>query len=181
MSENQPGRQRLFVALWPDPALRAQLSDFQTVLQQQHPVLRKSKAVASQNIHLTLCFLGSVSTDQSHCLFEKLSAIKARPFQLVIDRWGGFAKSGAVWVGPRVTPQPLIDLVTQIGSAAKSCVESYQPGRFAPHVTLFRKAKLPASTGVIQALEWNIKDFALVESKTFERGVEYTVLQQWQL
>ncbi|WP_458527413.1 2'-5' RNA ligase family protein, partial [Onishia taeanensis] len=59
-------RHRLFLALWPDPAVREALS---STAGQAHLACR-GRPVAPEQLHLTLAFLGQVPT-------ERLSALVA--------------------------------------------------------------------------------------------------------
>jgi 2'-5' RNA ligase len=174
------GTKRLFLALWPDPGTRGQLAAIQTQLA-RNPSLRHAKPVSTQNIHLTLHFLGDVAEADIAQLESCLAQVHAEPFSMVIDRWGYFPKAGVCWIGADKTPAAMTSLLEQTTVCVVDVVENYRQPRFTPHVTLFRKARHPLEIKQIAVCEWSIDRFALVSSRTYPEGVEYTVLREWQM
>ena len=171
---------RLFLALWPDPGTRRQLAAIQIQLA-RNPRLRHAKPVSTQNIHLTLHFLGDVAEADIARLESCLAQVRAAPFSLVIDRWGYFPKAGVCWIGASKTPDALTVLLEQTAVCVADVIENYRQPRFTPHLTLFRKARHPLEIKQFDVCEWSIDRFALVSSRTHPEGAEYTVLRDWQL
>lgn len=168
-------RQRLFFALWPDEALRRELT----------PLLKLYKecggrAYSPGNLHITLSFLGSVDSSTRDCLVQAAGEITAPPFQLNLDRFGYWPRPRVVWLGCSEIPPTLTDLVERINRLVEQC--GLQPERrpYQPHLTLLRKAQRgPAATA--PNLAWEVDAFALVESVSTQQGVEYRVLRRWPL
>ena len=136
------GSKRLFLALWPDPATRNRLAATQKSLARNHR-LRHAKPVSTENIHLTLHFLGDVAEARIAQLETCLTNVRATPFCLNIDRWGYFPKAGVCWIGATNTPDELVLLLEQTAACVANAIENYRQPRFTPHITLFRKARHP--------------------------------------
>jgi len=174
------GFKRLFLALWPDSATRNRLTEIQTCIA-RNPRLRYAKPVSTENIHLTLHFLGDVAEARIAQLESCLADVRAEPFSLTIDRWGYFPKAGVCWIGATKTPEAIASLLEQTAECVANAVENYTQSRFMPHITLFRKARHPLKIETFDAFAWNVDKFALVSSLTRQEGVEYTVIREWRL
>lgn len=172
------GAKRLFLALWPDPAVRKRLAVTQNSLA-RNPRLHDAKPVRTENFHLTLHFLGDVTEASITKLEFCLANVHATPFYLTIDRWGYFPKARICWVGATTVPEALSSLLEQTAVCAAGAVENYRQPRFTPHITLFRKARHPLKIEPPDHYEWKLDRFALVASLTRPEGVEYTVLREW--
>ncbi len=167
---------RLFFALWPDDGTRRSIDDFLDTLP-----TGTGRRVATENLHITLTFLGSVSTDCSERLITEVSTIKGRAFQLVLDRVSSWKKSQIVWMAPTFVPDELNALVAQLNKITMSCDIMLDNRPFQPHLTLLRKVKKAMPETPIQAIDWQVDGFALIESLTHPEGVRYITRQSWQL
>jgi 2'-5' RNA ligase len=101
--------------------------------------------VASQNIHLTLKFLGDVSINNLEVLQEALQmeASTQKPMVLSIGGVGAFPKARSprvIWVGVEAPPE--LELL-QRGVDAHTTRIGYTPDRrpFSPHLTLGRVSR----------------------------------------
>ena len=158
-STPRPSRSaRLFLALWPDAAVRARLAA-------QRDTLRLppgARAVGDANLHATLHFIGAFDRERIAALWAALSAVHPRPVRLV-------ASGLATWKGGTAVLQlqgdaALADLHADTGAALRTCGIALDARAYAPHVTLARGApglELPASP---DPLDWRATGFALVES-----------------
>lgn len=174
------GSKRLFLALWPDTSVRRQLAITQKMLA-RNPRLQHAKPVAVENIHLTLHFLGDVTEANETRLESCLQNVQARPFKLVIDRWGYFPRARVCWTGATNTPEALTSLLEQTTECVAGVVDNYRQPGFKPHITLFRKARHPLKIDRLDIIEWDVNRFTLVSSLTRPEGAEYTVLREWSL
>jgi len=167
---------RLFFALWPDGRTREALAKLQAALP-----LRGGRPMRSENIHLTLAFIGDVDGDTRDCLIRQARGVRAAPLAFAIERVGHFPRPGVVWVGPQRTPDALIELVAGLNAALAPC--GYQPERrpFRAHLTLFRKVARPPRPLDFAPIEWPVEAFCLVESLPEEGGVRYAVIEQFPL
>ena len=166
-------RHRLFLALWPDQETRAQLA--------AAAERWTRRPVPSDNLHMTLAFLGSCDLDQWRCIDESVSTIILQPFEINIDYLGSWPRSKTQWLGTSCAPEALGELVEALGSALLGC--EFQPGRqrFVPHVTLSRKEQhLRTRTG-LDVIHWPVDEFVLAESLPAAGGVRYVVHKRWPL
>jgi RNA 2',3'-cyclic 3'-phosphodiesterase len=131
-------RVRLFVALELPEGVRSELVRWRDGM--LTPALRP---VAAESLHLTLCFLGSQSSEQASAIGDACAAALTGggPLPLVV--------SGAIWLPPR-RPQVLAisldDPSGELGRRRAALAEAlsgggwYSPERrpFLPHVTVAR-------------------------------------------
>jgi len=149
---------RLFVALWPDAGVRAQLAA-------QRDALRLppgGRPVADTRLHLTLHFIGAFDRARLPALWTALSAVPARPVRLRAD-------AIAVWhrgtvVLPLRGDAALAALHEEIGAALQAIGIPLEQRPFAPHVTLARAAAGVQLPTALPGLAWRATGFALVES-----------------
>lgn len=185
MPETQPTEyKRVFLALWPDEATRQHLFEAQKKLKRDpelSPVLQSARAVACDNLHITLHFIGSISTEAIQSLVTSLDSVQCKSFDMVMDKAGCFPKPRVFWLGLKEIPDELKALEQQTAACVQSCVENYQRIPYRPHITLFRKVKAAMKLVTIPEIDWPIQSFALVESKTYPEGVQYHVLKEWPL
>lgn len=173
---NQAETQRLFFALWPQQALREELARLA-----RRVVGKQGKRVRPENLHLTLTFLGSMTLKQRACVDAAAGAIEGTPFELQLERIGYWPRPRVIWLAPRETPSPLVDLVWQLNKKLKVCGHQPELRPYQAHMTLARKAAGPFSPAQVAPLVWRVDHFCLVRSTTASGGVEYRVLGAWPL
>ena len=101
------------------------------------------RMVPAESCHITLRFLGDVSTVQlpemTQCLSEALT--EASEFQVVLERVGMFFREGrpsVLWLGPKVASRALTDLAAITAHALSGFGSNDQPEHFTPHITIGR-------------------------------------------
>ncbi len=171
---------RLFFALWPPDAVRAQLA----AAAQSHAAL--GRAIAARNLHVTLAFLGAVAEERIVGVLEAAQSAQKLTFggnfMLHLDRIEFWRRSSLICLSAGQIPSELLALVEGLRAGLLERgfgLREHQT--FRPHVTLVRDvARGPADAGVA-SVQWPIDSFALVESKVGQRGSEYAVLEAWRL
>jgi len=168
---------RLFFALWPDEALRAQLHNASNTITVERPARR----VPHYNLHLTLHFIGNVFFEQMDCLRQQASLVRAEAFEFDIDRLGHFSKPRVAWLGCREIPAALCELHEQLGQRLRLC--DYQPEarHYNPHVTVARKIGAITDSASFTPIAWKVEAFSLVEVRQVENGVQYRVIDSYRL
>jgi 2'-5' RNA ligase len=167
--------QRLFFALWPDPALRERLMGLQQCL-----TPGVGRRVDAENLHITLLFLGATPVERLHCIEQQLVAIAAPTFNMQLDQLGYWRKPQVLWAGSTQIPLPLSVLVQQLRDVAVRCGCKVDTRPFQIHLTLYRKVrKTPSDMPGMAPIDWPVNGFALVESITAASGVCYRVIRQW--
>src|SRR5205814_4054913 len=106
------GLVRLFFAQWP-PAKTAR-----ALAQWTHQVARETGGTPtpSDNIHLTLAFLGEADPAKA---FNAGQRVQAARHALPIDHAHYWKHNKIVWVGPQTMPAALAALVSQLHAALK--------------------------------------------------------------
>lgn len=177
LAPKKDASKRLFFALWPNAKLQNR------IFQQSEQILRPwpGKRVLARQLHITLVFLGQVSGELQSCLRKKASEIDVAGFDLEMSAIGSFSRSQVIWLGPdRVSPH-LQDLQQRLTQAQAECGLQPEARPFAPHMTLMRHAKAGCSHLRTERINWQVRDFALIESITHPSGAEYRILARWPL
>ena len=165
---------RLFFALWPPPKTAHALGQW------AHAVMAETggSVMRSENIHLTLAFLGEADPDKAHNAAQRVGGSAHR---LPIDDAKYWKHNKIVWVGPRVMPPPLAALVGALHAALKDHGFALEERPFAAHISLIRKARAPRSIPPLPALEWPVEEFVLVRSRTSPKGSTYEPVERFPL
>lgn len=157
---------RLFFALWPPretaQALAAWAAEVQTG--------SGGKVTATQNIHLTLAFLGDADPEAAMGAAQR---VKGRRHQLPIETAKYVRRNEMVWVAPAAMPEPLGDLVASLHGELRAASFKLEDRPFAAHITLIRKARMPKTLPPLPAVEWPVEEFVLVRSRTSSKGSSY--------
>ena len=175
MSGNATETQRLFLALWPDQRVRDRLSELAEDCVRQ----AGGRRVASDNIHLTLAFLGALTPSQTRAACECVDGMPTLETRLHIDRVGYWPRKGIVWAGCREVDPGLQSFAGQLNLRLARRGFRVDQRPFSPHITLIRRARrrvrLPAP-----AIEWPVAGAVLVQSSLEPGGARYTVVQRWE-
>lgn len=164
---------RLFLALWPDAGLRAQLAALSGTL-------TGGRKVHPDNLHLTLVFLGATNNERLLCYEQALRDLAVPPLTLQLDRLAAWSRSGVLWLGASQVPSELSNLVQDLNSRLQSCGFSPERRPFQAHITLARDftGSVPPAE-LERPLIWRTEQVVLAESLQTERGVRYSVLAHW--
>ncbi len=151
-----PSQCRLFFALWPGDATRAQLLRLQAAVQGRHTPVH--------SLHLTLAFLGLQPVDALPTLYEVLAALPAHKMGLRIDRLGYFSKPQIAWAGMQAPPPDLMALQAELVRAlGEQGIAVDAHAGFTPHITLARNANAPGPA-TFAPIEWEAGELVLLES-----------------
>jgi 2'-5' RNA ligase len=158
---------RLFIAVWPDAAVRAQLA----ACRDRWRWPAGAKPVDAAKLHLTLHFIGAFARDRIGTLTSSLAALPIEPF----DLRGG---DGEVWKGGIAVlridgGRALAALHERVGELLAAFGVALDARPFAPHVTLARKARGVPPSAPRCELAWRAAALALVETA----AGSYRVLQ----
>ncbi|WP_136254676.1 RNA 2',3'-cyclic phosphodiesterase [Onishia niordana] len=166
-------QRRLFLALWPDPAMREELS---RATDQAHRACG-GHPVAPENFHLTLAFLGQVPDERLPTLLALTNAFSWPSGTITLDRVGYFQHTGMLWLGSQAPTPDLLGLYQRLWRSLADEGLSAPEREFLPHVTLLRHAA-PPSPGILPSvsLSWHYNTLQLIESVTTAGGPRYTSL-----
>ena len=166
---------RLFFALWPDPATRAEIAKLATEVAKE----TNGRAVTADNVHLTLAFLGAQPATRVRELCSLAAAIEVAPFRLLLDDVGCFRKVGIAWVGASFAPPELVALHAGLGRSLNLAGITLDARPFAPHLTLARRISRAVQRRLAEPIRWGVTSFALVSSETLPDGARYRLLDTW--
>ncbi|CNH87958.1 RNA 2',3'-cyclic phosphodiesterase [Yersinia pekkanenii] len=175
---NKTPLRRLFFALALPNAVQQNIVQWRT----DHFPPEAGHLIAAANLHLTLAFLGEVSSAKAQVLQQQAGRISQSGFNVTLDDIGHWPGSGVIWLGCKNPPRGLLQLAQLLRSQAarRGCYQTSLP--FHPHVTLLRGAMrpvaLPAKTN---NQHFRAEHFSLYES-VFARGrTRYNIIQSWPL
>ena len=110
---------RLFVALWPDTEVRKAIWEVAGGF--SAPGLNSAKQVKSENIHMTLAFLGNVQAEKVQAIIDELGKIEIPIFDVVLNYHLYHHRSNMVWLTPRHPPKQLLALAKSISVNLEIC------------------------------------------------------------
>jgi 2'-5' RNA ligase len=175
----QDGRgasQRLFFALWPDDATRAAL---QACAPRQPRA--SGRPIPGEKLHLTVLFLGQTTHGVRQCIESAAAAVRCPPFVLKLTRTGYFPRSRVLWAGMAEVPEELAALHEALKAGARSCGCAIETRAYSPHITLLRNATGPLPSADRLEVIWEVREFALVASRSTAEGTCYETLKSWPL
>ena len=167
---------RLFFALWPDDSVHARLAEQARLLP-----INTGRRVPPENFHITLVFLGNVEEQAIPVLTGAAEGISTPRFRLQINHCGWWKRAKVAWLAPAYTPEPLLELVRQLNHQARLAGLPVDERDYSPHLTVARKLTRPLNPCTFEPIQWDVREFCLVESVTHEKGARYRVLQSWAL
>ena len=124
---------RLFVALEIPDDIRGHLETL-------HAGVPGARWVASENIHLTLRFIGDVDGAVCEDVVDALLAIRAPSFELTLERLGTFQQGSiahTLWVGVQRN-EVLLQLQSKVERVLVAAGLPPERRRYAPHLTIAR-------------------------------------------
>ena len=171
---------RLFFALWPTDAVRAQLA----AMVQAYATL--GRPIPDRNLHVTAVFLGAVPEERVERVLETARSTQKLTldgkFMLHLERMEFWRRSQLICLMTERAPPQLLSIVDGLRAGLRERgFELRDHDTFRPHVTLVRDVARGPVACDVTPVQWPIESFALVESKVGQRGSEYTVLDQWPL
>jgi len=175
---------RLFIAIELPTGLKNELDRLRTDIP-------GARWVPTEQLHLTLAFLGEVAEDTAGRLTTQLAEIRAASFTLSFSGIGCFPdrqRPRVVWIG--VKPEPnLLKLAAAVQQSALSSGISLEERPFSPHLTLAR-LKLPAAAELrafidrqsrITLKPFSVREFTLFQSRLTQQGAVHTPIRDFPL
>ena len=159
---------RLFIALWPDPGIRAELAAWRD----RWSWPRQASPVRSEQLHATLHFIGDVPDER---IAELVAALRVpfAPFTLDFGHCALWPHGIAV-LEPDAAPEPLLKLHESLGQVLARLGLPVDARPFRPHVTMARRAERATLPPPGPAIGWPVDHYALMSS---DRG--YVTLQRY--
>jgi 2'-5' RNA ligase len=181
---------RLFVALAPPPAV---LGDLDAPVAPHRSVRRDLRWTGQEDWHVTLAFLGDVTTPVAKRLTPRLERAAGRhpPLHLAFAGAGAFpaaARARVLWCGLTGDGQALAALAASVAAAAgRAGAAAADAGRpFRPHLTLARcrtpadVRDLVAALSPYQGPPWRADRIHLIDAPPGGQP-RYTTIGSWPL
>ena len=150
---------RLFIALWPDEAIRHQLAQRRDAWTWP----RSTSPVRSDRLHVTLHFLGGVERELIPELSDAL-AVPFAPFALELGR-AQLWPHGIAVLEPLAVPAALMHLHARLEKALAGAGIVTDARAYRPHVTLARRAGGTTPPADAAPLRWHVGGYRLMESR----------------
>ncbi len=165
---------RLFFAVWPPEESARALAQWARSVERE----AGGSATAQDKIHLTLAYLGGVEPQKAIAAAQR---VKGAPHELAMEQARYWRQNSIVWAGPRVAPQPLLDLVERLKVELYRAEYILERRPFAAHVTLLRKARPRGSLPPLPPIRWPVSEFLLMQSVVSSTGSSYQPLARFGL
>lgn len=175
---------RLFVALDPPSEISQQLSSLNSALP-------GARWTSPEQLHLTLCFIGEVSSAVYTDICETLADIQSPPLQLRLQGMGFFPprqEPRVLWVGIEANPQ-LLRLQRKIEEHLRRLRLPLEKRKFTPHITVARLQDCPSnwlgrylqSYNTFSSAPFLLDHFCLYSSVLGRKGAQHFVEQEYWL
>jgi 2'-5' RNA ligase len=168
---------RVFFAILPNKFVQKQLAHQAEILE---PICGGRK-VRTQNFHLTLLFLGDVSTHRIETLQKIVRNISAKKFVLSLDKICYWKHNQIIYIQAKQFSTELFFLVDSLKIALSEAGFLFDKYTYKPHVTLIRKVAHPAEINLNTPIKWHVNKWFLIQSKQTDGGIDYIPLNQWSL
>ncbi|NQX87955.1 MAG: RNA 2',3'-cyclic phosphodiesterase [Halioglobus sp.] len=144
------------------------------------------RPVPPANFHITLAFIGELpapSVDRLCGTVDTwLPGHAMASTTLRLDRTGYWPRPRLYWLGPSNWPDQLTALARKLGSLAGSVGGKRDRNPFVPHITLYRRCRLPPPQPALGPdIEMPYCNCTLFESRQARQGISYRPLQTWPL
>lgn len=163
---------RLFVALWPGPAVRTRIAALVGGWLWPSGALRVGEA----GYHLTMQVLGQVPRHRLMLLAEGL-VVPMQPFELWLDRVER-GRNQSLILTPSELPDGWLNLQRALAEALRPLGLALPEARSVrPHVTVARRAEGMPLPGPFAPVRWPVTGYLLVEA--LDSGVGFRALRSY--
>jgi RNA 2',3'-cyclic 3'-phosphodiesterase len=140
----------------------------------------------TEQLHITLSFLGEVAEEKLEPLRGALGAIEACAFGIEFQRIETLGRAAVLAAAAKLTPA-FARLAESVAAAVRPFVVQPEEDRaFRPHVTLARARRGAAvskhkSLPPLPPLRFSAECFRLCQSKLTSEGAVHTMIREWKL
>ena len=163
---------RLFVAINFNDNTRARILSLRDDIRSRST---RGNFSASENLHLTLVFIGECSPSETEKAKAILDTVEFDPFEVTIDRLGTFSRGSLWWAGLRAD-KPLMNLQYEIAYKLALCGFEIDGREYSPHITLGREIVTDAIPWRIEAFGETVTSVELMKSERINGKLTYTAI-----
>lgn len=169
---------RLFIAI----NLTDDIKDYlMSAIQELKKEAYKGNFTHRENLHLTLVFLGELSTEKTGVIKSAMNRIHGDPFRLSLSDFGKFKRnSGDIhWAGVDKS-EALLAIQQQLTTELKIAGFTLEDREYTPHLTLGREVRLSDPSGTIyESLpaakqEMTVSRISLMKSERINEKLVYS-------
>ena len=175
---------RLFVAVDLPEEIRSRLTGLQSGV-------FGARWVSSENLHVTLRFIGNVDEGVGHDVVDALARVAAPGFEVSLETVGSFGEGKRpriLWAGVRRS-EPLVHLFRKVDRAIVDAGLGPEDRKFRPHVTLARLKDVKreqvsqwiAANNLFSAGPMLVDRFVLYRSHLAQQGAIYEPVAEYPL
>lgn len=126
---------RLFFALWPERAAAERLAAGIAPYLDDIGI----EGIPAPDLHVTLCFLGSLDSGQEALLVQRAGTLDAGAFALDLDTLDYWSGARSLVLEARRVPGAALALAGRLRALARDCGCTREGTSWRPHVTLARR------------------------------------------
>jgi 2'-5' RNA ligase len=135
--------------------------------------------VPPANFHITLAFLGLQDAMRVRLAGRVAAGLTLPPVDLRLDRVGWFPRARVGWLGCDAAPPALVTFQAGLCDELRAAGFGLDERPWTPHLSLYRDMRKPFGKVSLEAIEWPVREFALMRSETFSSGVRYRPIDRW--
>ena len=140
------------------------------------------RPVDQYNFHITLAFLGNLTSMQLKSVVERGDLVRASSFNLNLSQMGYWPRQEIVYLAPVQVGKELLHLADETKRQARRSGFRVDRRRYMPHLTIARGCKVaPPEPLMAPDFEISVEEFRLFESYTRPSGVIYRTLEIFSL
>jgi len=167
---------RLFIAINFNTETRSRLLALRDELRNDSA---KGRFSASENLHLTLVFLGECDEKQAADAKSAMDAVGFEPFEINIASLGRFRRGGGdIWWTGLSDCKALIKLQAKLTKKLSKLGFIIENRKFSPHITLGREIVTKASPRTFEEFGQTVDKIELMKSERINGKLTYTVIHE---
>ena len=165
---------RLFIAMNFNNDTRSQLLSLRDELRGKS---ERGRFSLTENLHLTLAFLGECDGKQTSAAKSVLDAVSFEPFDIAVDCVGRFKRDGGgVWWAGLRESKPLIALQRELTEKLIAAGFILEKREYSPHITLGRDVVTDVKPWQIEPFGETIGTIDLMKSERINGKLTYTAI-----
>ena len=131
----------------------------------------------TENLHLTLVFLGECNAKQSIAAKTVLDSLKIEPMDICMNRIGRFRRDGGdIWWTGIAENKALLALQQDSTEKLTSAGFHLDNRKYSPHITLAREVMTDVQPWRIEPFGETVRSVELVKSERIQGKLAYTVI-----
>ena len=167
---------RLFIAINFNDETRARLLSMRDELRSRS---KSGNFTITENLHLTLAFLGECDAKQTAAAKSAMDAINFEPFPISIERIGRFKRDGGdLWWAGVQDSKPLSTLYNSLSDRLITAGFTLEKRKYSPHITLGREVATDTTPWEVEPFGETVTSIELMKSERNNGKLTYTAIHE---